>query len=347
MASVYLLSAAPYEPERDPLAHSDLENMLAAATHDRFRVHDLTEDPRNADIILFVETISTFTYRNHYFQQVKKHPVYRQFCQKCYLFASADKIIPFLPGIYASIERRWYSPTWTRSGFYPGVKEGVDEEYDASHEPSLLFSFVGSADTHSVRSRVMRLRHPDGLLVDSNAESLAAAHAERPAMSSGDSRARYVRSIKDSAFVLCPRGGGTSTFRLFETMMLGRVPVVISDQWVPPDGPNWETFSLRVKESEVDTLPARLEARAADAPCMGRAARAAWSEWFSSPAYFHRTVEWCLDLERFVSRRAGYRRYAPFVQMLRPYHAARVIAKRVGHGYVPPSRLQDAPPSAP
>ena len=43
-------------------------------------------------------------------------------------------------------------------------------------------------------------------------------------------------------------------------MMLGRVPVIVSDQWVPPDGPDWESFSMRVKEREVDTIPAMLEA---------------------------------------------------------------------------------------
>jgi len=147
-------------------------------------------------------------------------------------------------------------------------------------------------------------------------------------------RTRYVKSIKDSAFVLCPRGGGTSTFRLFETLMLGRVPVIVSDQWVPPDGPDWESFSLRVKEGEIATIPALLERRATDAPAMGRAARAAWFEWFSEGASFHRTVEWCLDLARFAPARVGFRRYAPYLQMLRPYDAARAVAKRLGHGAV-------------
>ena len=98
-------------------------------------------------------------------------------------------------------------------------------------------------------------------MLDTYAESLAVRHGEQPLLSPGESRARYVGSIKDSAFVLCPRGGGTSTFRLFETMMLGRVPVILSDQWVPRVGPDWESFSLRVMERDVSKVPRLLESR--------------------------------------------------------------------------------------
>jgi hypothetical protein len=344
MAFAYLLSAAPKEPERNPLAHLDLEQMLASAAQDRFGVHHICADPHDADVILFVETVG---YKNQYFQQVRRHPVYRKFGWKSYLFAATDKVVPLLPGVYASIERRWYWPAWTRSGHYPGIKEEPGRRYDVDHVPSRLFSFVGSADTHRVRRSIMRLQHPDAVLIDSHAESLAIARGELPRMSPAEFLARYVRSIKDSAFVLCPRGGGTSTFRLFESMMLGRVPVILSDQWVPPHGPDWESFSLRVKENEVNKIPDLLETCAPDAPSMGRAARAAWVDWFSEGASFHRTVEWCLELAHFAPARTGFRRYVPYIQMLRPYHAARVVAKRLGHGHAPPKGRRHAPPLVP
>jgi hypothetical protein len=58
-----------------------------------------------------------------------------------------------------------------------------------------------------------------------------------------------------SKFVLCPRGYACSRWRLFETMMAGRVPVIISDQWVPPEGPAWERFSVRVSQKHVAQPP--------------------------------------------------------------------------------------------
>ena len=302
MASAYLLSAAPNDPQRDPKAFLDLEGLRTSARVDRFGVHRVVKDPRAADLILFVETAGA---AGHYFHRVRSHPVYREFTSKSYLFAATDRVVPFLPGVYASIERRWYWPAWTRSGHYPGVGERGPLRYQPGSAPSRLYSFVGAANTHPVRRRVMALRHPDAVLIDSHAESLAIRRGERPPVAPGEFLGRYARSIEDCAFVLCPRGGGTATFRLFETMMLGRVPVIVSDQWVAPDGPDWDGFSLRVSEDRIDAIPALLETRAPDARAMGEAARRAWLDWFSERASFHRTVEWCLDLARCASARAG------------------------------------------
>ena len=58
--------------------------------------------------------------------------------------------------------------------------------------------------------------------------------------------------------ILCPRGEGTSSIRLFESLRMGRPPVIISDQWVPPEGPAWDTFSVRIPERRIHTIPDRL-----------------------------------------------------------------------------------------
>jgi len=55
-------------------------------------------------------------------------------------------------------------------------------------------------------------------------------------------------------------------------------------------------------------------------------------EWFSESASFHRVVESCLDLAESASSRTGIRGYTPHLQLLRPYHSARWIVKRLGHG---------------
>jgi Exostosin family len=321
VASAYLISAAPDDPVRFPKAFLDLEQLLACAKADRFGIHSVAADPAEADLVLFVE-VSTDA--GAYFERVRSHPLYRTFREKTYLFSSTDKFVPLLPGIYASLERSWFHPEWTRPGHYLGVRERGELRYQPRPvRPSYLFSFVGSTATHPLRRHLLRLKHPAGLLLDSSGDEygLPSAEYER----------RYARILRQSAFVLCPRGGGTSTFRLFEAMMLGRVPVIVSDEWVPPEGPNWESFSVRVREAEIEMIPAMLAERQAEAEAMGVAARAAWLEWFSETTSFHRIIESCLQLAASSASRGGYRRYLPYRQMLRPYHAARWAAKRLGH----------------
>jgi hypothetical protein len=85
--------------------------------------------------------------------------------------------------------------------------------------------------------------------------------------------------------------------------MMGRVPVIVSDQWTPPPGPDWASFSVRVAESEAGEIPAMLEALEGQAPAMGERAREVWDEWFAADVLFHRVVEWCLAIEREASSR--------------------------------------------
>jgi hypothetical protein len=323
MATAYLLSAAPDDPDRFPKAFLDLEQLRAYSQADRFGVHRTTDNAAEADLILFVEVSGNAGY---YFERVRLHPLYRAFRAKTYLFSSTDKFVPLLPGVYASLERSWYSPEWTRPGHYLGVRERGHLRCQAGDiTPWYLFSFVGATSAHAIRKRLTRLRHPDALLIDT------CERRDEERLTPDEYQRRYADSITKSAFVLCPRGGGTSSFRLFETMMLGRVPVIISDEWVPPEGPDWESFSVRIKEAEIASIPAALTDREADARAMGLAARSAWLDWFSETSSFHTVMEWCLQLTRSAPSRRGYRRYAPYRQMLRPYHAARWVAKRLGH----------------
>jgi hypothetical protein len=132
------------------------------------------------------------------------------------------------------------------------------------------------------------------------------------------SQSDYTRIMIESRFVLCPKGLGSSTWRLFETLKAGRVPVIISDAWIPPLGPEWERFAVFVRESRIAEIPRLLEALEPRAVEMGLAARTAWEDWFSGSVVFHRSVEWCLQLlqsrpfpEKWCARYIQLRRFRP------------------------------------
>jgi hypothetical protein len=286
--------------------------MREAATADRFGVHTVVEDAGDADLILFVETS---TAAGPYFERVRHHPLYRSERERTYLFSSTDRVVPLVPGVFASIERSDYLEAWSRPGHYLGVKERGSITYEPDAEPSQLFSFAGSGAASPVRAAVLELPGHDARLVDTRDAPL--------------DQAAYADSIRDAAFAICPRGGGTASFRLFEAMLLGRAPVIVSDGWVAPVGPDWDAFSLRVAESDVATIPALLRERAGEAAAMGRAAHEAWSEWFSPEVSFHRTVESLLELGALAPRRRGPSRLAPWAHMARPVHVARALRYRL------------------
>src|SRR4051812_21703015 len=117
MAKVLLLSVAKAD-RHDDYNRRAWRKLYESAQSDRFGAHCLTNDPAAADIILFAELYGA----GAYFEAVRKHPFVKKFREKCFLFCSNDFVIPFLPGVYASIERRWSSER-TCSGGYLAVSE--------------------------------------------------------------------------------------------------------------------------------------------------------------------------------------------------------------------------------
>lgn len=74
---------------------------------------------------------------------------------------------------------------------------------------------------------------------------------------------RYFSDLmRKTKYALAPRGYGATSFRLYEAMALGAVPVYISDRFLLPyaERLNWDDFCIYCSEDQIDGLPERLEA---------------------------------------------------------------------------------------
>ncbi|HEY0368056.1 MAG TPA: exostosin family protein [Chthoniobacterales bacterium] len=323
MARVVLLSVTPGD-DRTAYNLAPARALRDSALADRFRQHQLTDDPDAADLILFAE----FYGAGFHFELIRSHPLVRRFRDKCFLFCSNAIVIPFLPGIYASVEKRWASSR-TCGGFYAGVQSNEFTTYTPPRaDLPYLFSFIGSIENAPVRRRLTEISHPRGVIENTSAQFAQLLRENMPPNERDDYHRRYADLTKSSKFVLCPRGIGAATIRLFETMRMGRVPVILSDGWVPPEGPSWDEFSIRIREREVDQVARILELRENDAVQMGERAHAAWQEWFADDVIFHRAVESCLAIRerRRVPEAIG--RWPVNLQLLRPFHAKRLLRRK-------------------
>jgi hypothetical protein len=115
--------------------------------------------------------------------------------------------------------------------------------------------------------------------------------------------------LKRSVFSLCPSGSGPNTIRLWESLGLGAIPVVISDLYEAPGNPElWREAVVLCPETEeaVRRLPGVLEDMAADSALLERkrhAMRQVWSLY--GPDCF------IYDLQRlFLEVQAGTRVFA-------------------------------------
>jgi hypothetical protein len=240
----------------------------------------VTDDPATADCILFVENHPD---RDPYFLQVLRDPLYRKFHNKCVLYHDADRTVTTIPTISPSTDRRQLRSGKKSVHYIARLCENTTVDSarpDYRRERRYLFSFVGSGQTHGVRRRLLAKSFADARLIDTS--------GQRAWLMPPDERRRYeaefLEVTLDSHFVLCPRGIGPCTYRLFETMQLGRAPVIIADDWAEVEGTDWREFSLRVAEDDLDSIPAVLAANADRALAMGRRAREVWEARFGPAA---------------------------------------------------------------
>lgn len=301
----------------------DLLRMRQAAELDRIGAHALVDHADAADLVLFTDPATPDM------ADIRQHPLYRQHAGRCFVLAYGDRVLPFVPGVFTCAETTTHPARRSRTGPYmrvvmdtAGAGAAHSDAADAQAQQDLLFSFVGRTETAPVRAHIGRLRHPRALVLDASLPGQAV-----PADA-------FSRLLERSKFVLCPRGYGTSSFRLFETLRAGRVPVIVSDDWVPCTGPDWQAFSLHVREADVEQIPRLLEQAEVGHAAMQAAARETWADWFAPDVVFQRTVDWCLDLQRHqpasrawddVACRLG--RWSP--AMLRWHWAGRAWRRRL------------------
>ena len=323
MARVYLISTNNAATAGD--WWTSLSRLRQSALASTAPMHHLVPSPEDADVILFSDSLSNTQ------ADVRNHTLTKRFGEKVFIYSTNDRDVPLVPGVYTCAEKRWYLPSHMRPGFYIKV---VDHDWiqpsPISKRPLHLFSFCGSFDTHPLRRRLAALGSAQGFVRDTSKDE--GRGFGKSADTYREWQAEYFRVMHDSMFVLCPRGVAPSSYRIFESLKAGRVPVIIADDWVPPSGPNWTEFSLRVPEAHLHDVPRILERLATRAPVMGLRASKAWERWFSREQAFQTIVTWCLQIMETSHNQGLFPRYRPIFQLARPHFLRHVVLRGVKNG---------------
>ncbi|MDX2097388.1 MAG: exostosin family protein [Leptolyngbyaceae cyanobacterium bins.59] len=73
-------------------------------------------------------------------------------------------------------------------------------------------------------------------------------------------RNEYVQNLRSSDYILCCRGSGNFSFRFYETLCMGRIPVLINTDCVLPFDSqiDWRNHAVWVEEKELHRLPEKI-----------------------------------------------------------------------------------------
>jgi hypothetical protein len=277
---VYLpaVTAPTDTPGRPPALFRDL------AARDRFKVHTLVDAPEDADILLFTE--AHLLDDDWSLSTLRHSELWKRHADRSMVYDERDKPWCWAPGVYVSMPRKRFDVVMQRAwGYYqihPRPRDGARD---------LLASFVASRSA-PCRAPLFDLKH-DRVLVS---EAKGFVFYDPTSSDFERSRFRFEESLVRSKFVLCPRGRGTSSIRMYEAMSAGCVPVIIADDWVPPHGIDLNRCTIRWPEGRAKGLLDRLELLEPHWDEMSAAAVATFDDNFGPEASYHRIIELCSQL---------------------------------------------------
>jgi Exostosin family len=249
----------------------------------------LVDSPEKADVILFAESHRNDARSGYFLEQVRKTPIYQEFSAKTAVHSGYDRPFPIIPGIYPSLSQVRSTGLQCSGGPYlVDPNPFLEQDVGWNGEVFLLASFLGACQHKPPRLRLLKLHRPEMPIVDSGDEFVGAIRAG-DAITLANLKRGFVRQMLESKFILCPRGAGRSSFRIFEAMQLARVPVIISDGWLPPPGPTWSEFAIFVPAKDLLSLPDILKSHEPTWQHKGSLARKAW-ETFYSPTHIAQTI---------------------------------------------------------
>jgi Exostosin family len=287
-----------------------LDEIVAMHVRSRTGRHQLTDDPKAADLIVLAGDLESLA-------EAKANKFIQQYPEKTMAYSEIDALIPYIPGVYGSASKpRGLDLRRMQSNIYFS-RYGSSLNPEMRHRPNetkeLLFCFRGRKDCR-VRANIIDFpyKRADVQVM----EAIAFMHWSDGIVGRRQSQKDYADALARSHFALCPRGMGFGSIRLFEVMEMGVAPVLLADRYALPPGPDWESFLLVVAEKDFARLPELLDAHVPESRDRGERARKAWEEFFAPEVIFDRMIDQMSEIrrQRILSERV-VRWFWPLMQM--------------------------------
>jgi len=257
---------------------------------DIVRSHSVTDNPEKADLVLIVDVASD---TDPLSWRLRTHPIWKKGYKNILAYDERDWPRDPLAGLVVSLPQSLHQAAIHRAAPYFRTVQNFQQPLGG--QPDLLFSFIG-ATSHPLRERIFALSHPRGMVLRSGVNYFDETPSAEVIQKQEEQKRVYREMMERSKFVLCPSGEGLSSFRTYEVMAAGRVPVIIADGWLPPQGTAWNDFALFVPESEIENIPLILEQHEPQSDAMSQAARAAFEETYAPTKIFNHLINLCSEL---------------------------------------------------
>lgn len=261
--------------------------------------HTITEH-KSADIILITGPGNNVS-SEEYIQSTFQNKTIQRFPLKTFTLSYRYDPIILSHGIYESPSTKnplnwnrtntgWYA---VAGSFNPTIS-ALNKNYSPPHDRNYLISFTGR-NSHYTRGVLFNLKfkREDVYIQDTSAFDF---WGEKDKQTRTRMIEDYFNILSNSKFCICPRGSGSNSIRLYESMKAGIAPIIIADKWQPPYGPKWDDFAIFVKEKKTREIESIAERHENEYLQMGTLAQIAFNSFFSQDQSFNHLVASCVQI---------------------------------------------------
>jgi len=155
------------------------------------------------------------------------------------------------------------------------------------YRPDIMGSFVGSI-THPVRANMM-------ISLNGNPDYVIRSKRWTDSVSNAELQT-FIEITARSIFCLCPRGYGKSSFRLYESLQIGAIPVYIhKDSWIPfTDELDWSEFAVLIPDENImqlNTILSAITGNPERVKSMQKRGAEVWQSHFSLPGLYNQVIK--------------------------------------------------------
>ncbi|RYZ25200.1 MAG: hypothetical protein EOO10_18900 [Chitinophagaceae bacterium] len=244
--------------------------LVKQAILDSGRAEEVSS-PDKADAIIIQESNE---YKDHrYINKLLADRFVGNYIDKIFTISEDDSATGVFRGLYASIPKKRFDKRFHRA--VPYIR--FANEYVFSNlqegEAEYLAGWFGNIKSNPIRKQLVEKWKSD--------PAFSIKHTQSWYNHKDDEKKDYVSLVLSTKFSLCPAGWAPPSPRIYESMALGRCPVIISDDFVRPQGPLWDEFALFYPESCVTKIDVFLRKHEAQFQQRGQKAKENWEKFFA------------------------------------------------------------------
>jgi hypothetical protein len=232
---------------------------------------EVAKDPEVADAIIIQEEETTYK-GFRYIDELLNDSLISKYLNKVFTINTDDSATGLLRGLYAAIPKQRFNVFLHKAVPYIKYKNEYSFQNGEAIDPVYLAGWCGNTKSNKMRkSLVDILKDNEDFLIKTSQSWYN--HGD-------DEKRQYVQIVKSCKFSLCPAGWAPASIRIYESMALGRCPVIIADDFMPPEGPSWNEFALFFPQRNIAKLQTFLLQNEPNYLKLGASAKENWDRFF-------------------------------------------------------------------